>query len=107
MDLIATTLNIYNLLPYESRDAKITLLHVVSFHFAEDLNLDVVKGMSVADFVKEMKKQKYTHTFENFTTKAGTDLIKKYKDEAAFSTTQHKNVYTKEFTGKQLLSLIK
>jgi hypothetical protein len=107
MDLIATTLNIYNLLPYESRDAKITLLHVVSFRFLEDLNLDIVKGMSTVDFVKEMKKQKYTHTFEDLTAKATVELMKKYKDEVAFSTTQHKNVYTKEFTGKQLLSLIK
>jgi hypothetical protein len=100
-------LNIYNILPYEKNDVKLTLMHVASIHFVKTLNLDLLIDMDSADLVKEIKKQEYTSTVENFTQKAFQELAKKYKDEVAFSTTQHKGLYTKEFTGKQLLSLIK
>lgn len=69
--------------------------------------MELLKEMSIIDMIKEIKKQDYTSVIENFTKKAFEELCKKYKDEVAFSTTQGNSSYTKELTGKQLLSLIK
>jgi len=102
-----STLNFYNILPYEKVDVKLTLIHVASIHFIKTIKMELLKEMSVIDMIKEIKKQEYISVIENFTKKAFEELCKKYKDEVAFSTTQGSSSYTKELTGKQLLSLIK
>lgn len=105
--MTTSTLNFYNILPYDKGDVKITLMHVASIHFVKTIRMELMREMSTEEMIKEIKKQEYTSSIESFTNKAFNELAKKYREEVAFSTSQHKGTYTKELTGKQLLSIIK
>lgn len=104
--MVISTINLFNILPYEHDGVRFTYNHVCSLYLKNDIDLQEMVPMSEKAFIKYLKKGGFNMVNERFSDKFLRKFCGSYLKEQCLSTSQADFPFTKKLTGAQLITLL-